>query len=201
MPKEKCHAVVWIAGNGQVRKALGVCKAGAIQAVTSQRNASRSSSSRMQSPAGEPAANRTARGEFNAAFAKAWPKAKDMVGRLQLMQWVGVRGLDDALVKLLPTALRGCQYRQWQQKDKDRAKIWTAIATLTAAEIQQTLTRLALAEVPRWESHQWRKPPPVMAAIAETIGVAVPKIGSPAKKNAARKGASAKVAAAKKKHQ
>ncbi len=173
VPKERCRAVVWIAANGQIRKALGVVTEGQIAAANNARRETRNSAP-SQKP--EPAARKKARNAFNAAIAKAFAKPpKDLALRLQLLQRLAkADGLDSRQTELLPPAIRGYNFNRWSQRDKDRAEIWQAVAAMTPAAIASTLSKLALSEVPKWDERVWRQTPPLMVAIGATLGVALP---------------------------
>ncbi len=182
VPKANSTAIIWIAANGEIRKALGVCTGAAIEAQNRQRQA-RSSPSRMKSPAGEKADHKKARTVFNAALAKK-VTGKDLALRLQLLHAVvvdynGRRLSKDEHKKLLPADLKAC-VPDWNATDKNRAAAWPIIAKMSIAQVTTTLAALALASPPCWESHDWQQRPPFMIAMAETLGVTVPEIARPA---------------------
>lgn len=134
VPKEKCSAIVWIAANGEIRKALGVCSAAAITAAANKRQQSApSSTSRMKSPAGEPKDHKTARVAFNAALAKAAAKDAAFPDRLFIYRAVQ----DDfnmtyaAVNKVLPPAV--AKARPGYNDPAGHIKLWQEIAKLTPA--------------------------------------------------------------------
>ena len=207
VPKEKCTALVWIAGNGEIRKALGVCRGSAIEAAGKRRSAS----SVSRGPVNEKAAHKKERVAFNDAVAKGATGKPDFAARLQLLVRLSGAELTGEQRKLLPAAIADCELARWKQRDKDRAGIWRAIAAMPIAEVERLAKKIAMGDLPEWETHEWRQKPILLVAIAETAGVAIPEIAlSPAeaKKLAKAKGedastppAKARAKAAKKKHQ
>ena len=171
VPKEKCTAIVWIATNGEIRKALGVCSAKAISAAGTTRQAT---SSRTMVNRNEPAAHKAARGAFNAAIAKAAKKKPDMIVRLMLYKLA----TDNACTKAaLPASLRAVA-GGWPNPPT-QAKIWAAIAELRAAEVTATVAKLLLADLPSWREYQWQSRPLLQVAMAASLGVTPPAIALP----------------------
>lgn len=186
VPKEKCTAIVWIATNGEIRKALGVCSAATITAAATKRQEASSSRS-VRPTAKEAPAHKTARNAFNAAVAKAAAKKPDMIGRLTLFMLLTAGcGLEETAVKkLVPQSLHGLAGRWIPAPTK--AKLWTAIAELRAAQVGDSVRKLLLADLPTWDDHEWHVKQPLMLAMAATLEVTPPEVEPTAPKAKAKK--------------
>ena len=70
VPREECRAIVWVAPNGQIRKALGVCTAAMITRAENKRHTQRAATAntRVKSPEGEKKDHKTERLAFNASI-------------------------------------------------------------------------------------------------------------------------------------
>jgi ParB family chromosome partitioning protein len=202
VPKEKSTAIVWIAANGEIRKALGVCTAADIEAQNRKHHA-KNSARQTKTAVGEKADHKKARKAFNLALAKR-ACGTALALRLQLLNlaivdYNGRRLSADKHKQLLPAALRSC-VPAWNATDKDRAAGWRIIAKMPIPMVASTLAKLSLADPPCWEDFEWQQRPQFMVALAETLGVAVPAIALPAPPKAAPAPKAAKKKAAKKKH-
>lgn len=203
VPKDKCRAVVWIAPNGEIRKALGVCSQAALEKVrqaAASRN-SRSSGTRSAGPKPEPKDHKAARLAFNQAVAKAAAKNRDWPVRVALWRYVAdAWELDMSQVeieKAVPASLSklvGCQH-----EDDKMVALWRAITQLTVAQVNATIAKLMLGEVPSWDQHQWTEKPGLMVAVAVTLGVTPPAIALPEPPKPKVEAKAAPKAAAKKK--
>jgi ParB/RepB/Spo0J family partition protein len=186
VPKDKCTAIVWIAANGEIRKALGVCSAAAIAAAAKTRETARRSSPARATgggPMNEKPAHRKEREAFNKSVASALGKSSEMALRWRLWlecaddDFVRIAPLD--LKKLVPAGLKNLELGI-AADDKEKLDIWNAILKLPLAAVKETLSKLALACPPSWDKWRWKDKPAVMVAVARALGVALPAIALPA---------------------
>lgn len=186
VPKEKCMAIVWIAGNGEIRKALGVCDKDKIEAAitAAERKRARSSGggSRSVSQTPEKADHRKARIAFNAAVTAAGRRTAGFVERLTLYRILAddfsIAGSRQATEKATPPALRKLA-RSASYRAESRAPLWAAIAKMTVAQVDKALTDLLLTDLPLWEAYEWRNKPVELITMAGSLGVKVPAIALP----------------------
>jgi ParB/RepB/Spo0J family partition protein len=203
VPKDKCSAIVWIAANGEIRKALGVCSIQALQAAERSRSQRRESSSSRSSPrasrSDEPREHKKAREAFNAELRKAAARAKGFDCRLALfMAFADVYAIDTPspteMKAAAPPALR--PFVNVGGNEAKEAKLWEAIARQPIAQVEQTLAALWTSDLPTWEElERWEECPPVVRAIAATLGVKVPDVPGTVKAPAKTAKAVAKVKA------
>jgi ParB/RepB/Spo0J family partition protein len=184
VPKDKSTAIVWIAQNGEIRKALGVCTAAAINAQTAKRNSSSSAARRGPiGGGGEKPAHRKEREAFNKAIATKAAAKPEVLARLQLLDTMtegtpGNLSYDDVM-KLMPSALRKFKH-PWNADEKEKAEIWRALAGLKPAQVASTLKAIATANVQAaWRKENWRDKPLLAVAIAQSLGVTPPAIALP----------------------
>jgi len=181
VPKEKCTAIVWIAANGQIRKALGVCTAADVSAAERKRAANRTGpgNARVLSPAGEKAAHKKARKAFNAAVAKAAAGDPVVTDRLLLLlALTNDFGHYHAVNKVLPPAL--VKLRPGYQDDgTGETALWQTLLKLTPAAVKRHCRDVVLAHMPEWRDHEHKRKPLLMVALANSLAVDVPAIALP----------------------
>ena len=95
------------------------------------------------------------------------------------------RDATKSLEEFTPAELHGLKFSGYEQKAKDRAAMWRGIAQLPVASVTETIQKIVRSAPPTWQDWiAWRKAPEDVAAIAESLGVAVPP---PVEKKKAKK--------------
>lgn len=182
VPKEKCTAIVWIAANGEIRKALGVCSAAAITAAYNKRQTT-TTNTRFKSPEGEKKDHKIARLAFNAAIAKAAAKDATFTDRLFLFNVMtdafDVMMSRNAVDKLLPPAVVKARTAGYNPAAADLANLWREIARIPAGAVTRAIHGILLGECPTWDDHDHKTKPDLQVAMAQSLGVTPPAIALP----------------------
>ena len=182
VPKEKCTAIVWIAANGEIRKALGVCTAAAITAAANKRQTT-TTTTRFKSPEGEKKDHKVARLAFNAAIAKAAANDATFTDRLFIFNVVTdtfeVMMSRNAVDKLLPPAVAKARPAGYNRTSADSANLWREIARMPAGAVTRAIHGILLGECPTWDDHDHKEKPDLKVAIAQSLGVTPPAIALP----------------------
>lgn len=193
--KEKCTAVVWIAQDGKIRQAQGVCSRAMIDAAATKRAAARNTPS-TKPPSKllvEAKASKTARLAFNKRLQDTIAKDDNMLARLHLLHLLcddypcPMEATDSAH---LPKELKVDATDLYD--DEGVAEAWAAIVKLPIASVRLAI-RKTLASSVEWPEHSWEKAPGYLSAVASSVGLTVPVIAE--EKPAAKAKPAAKKAA------
>jgi ParB/RepB/Spo0J family partition protein len=181
VPKVKSTAIVWIAANGEIRKALGVCTADAINEQSKKgRDASATNrAAPARHTGGEKPAHRQEREAFNKALVAKMTAA--ILARLHLFNLItGYEGgvSDDKGTALLPPTLRRFK-SSWNADEAARVAIWLAISKLKPVQVAAAIRAIQLADLPTWRKEWWQTKPVFAVAVAQSLGVTPPAIALP----------------------
>lgn len=201
VPKEKCQTIVWIAANGTIRKAIGVCSAAAISKATTEREKQRQAAAR-RAPASktttatkietESNGQKAARLEFNKKLAAALtkdPVARDRMLLLFMLSDDYPNPFDSPIdASALPKELH--KHAGDLYDDVTIAAAWGTIAKMSAVAVRTAVCTMIVTSI-EWSSFDWEKLPPAIAAVAASLGVtpAAPKPEPPKAKVEPKKAA------------
>lgn len=178
VPKEKCTAVVFVANDGRIRIAEGVCTRAAIDAAARVRQES-SPAHRRSVAAGksttESKAQKAAREKFNADLSTAIRKDELTRQRLHLLQLISddypsLSGTVD--LKAVPAELKK-YVGTFSYTQETAAAAWAAVTKLSPAVVRNTIAEL-MAGMVTWDQFDWENCPAFEATVAASLKVFIP---------------------------